>query len=165
MAAKYHVTGTWIKPDECMDVNYWTKHLRQSVLFSDGLDCIFNTYPTATFLELGPGKILTNLVRKHPLNNGNTVLPLLGGKLDRDIPLFHQAIGELHAIGIDVCWKDTYDKCKAKKVNLPLYCFDKLSYWLDSKIDDVSKPKSFGGSIRVLQNGGWGTVTFNNMSS
>jgi len=31
------------------------------------------------------------------------------------------------------------------------------------KIDDVSKPKSFGGSVRVLHKGGWGTVTFNDV--
>src|SRR5262249_37999946 len=72
-----NVSGTWIRPEEAADPEYWVRHLRSTVLFSDGFAELSKT-PNRVFLEVGPGHTLSTLARAQaPANNGTVVITSL----------------------------------------------------------------------------------------
>src|SRR6185436_13826704 len=59
-----NLTGTWITAAEATDPGYWTRHLRETVRFGDGVSRLLaELSPGAVLLEIGPGKALGRLVR------------------------------------------------------------------------------------------------------
>jgi acyl transferase domain-containing protein len=60
-----NVTGTWIRPEEATDPEYWARHLRAPVRFADGAGELLRL-PGPVLLEVGPGKTLSTLARQHP---------------------------------------------------------------------------------------------------
>ncbi|WP_257236916.1 acyltransferase domain-containing protein [Nostoc sp. 'Peltigera malacea cyanobiont' DB3992] len=61
-----NVTGTWITKAEATDPNYWARHLRQPVRFSEGVTELFKQ-PKRIFLEVGPGRTLSTFSRPKSL--------------------------------------------------------------------------------------------------
>ena len=59
-----NVTGTWIRPEEATDPDYWVRHLCGRVLFGDGLARLLELDPV--LLEVGPGQSLTAFAKQHP---------------------------------------------------------------------------------------------------
>ncbi|MCA1849916.1 MAG: acyltransferase domain-containing protein, partial [Acidobacteria bacterium] len=59
-----NVSGRWITKEEATDPGYWVRHLRQTVLFADGLHELLNN-PKRILLEVGPGETLSALARRH----------------------------------------------------------------------------------------------------
>ena len=53
-----NVTGTWLTDAEATSPDYWVNHLRQPVLFSQGIQTLLSL-DTPVFEELGPGLTLT----------------------------------------------------------------------------------------------------------
>jgi acyl transferase domain-containing protein len=60
-----NVTGTWIQSGEATDPGYWVRHLRSTVRFDAGLRELL-AEPERTLLEVGPGRTLAGLARRHP---------------------------------------------------------------------------------------------------
>lgn len=60
-----NVTGGWISLAEASDPGYWTRHLCETVRFSDGLATLLADGPV-TVLEVGPGQALSSVVQQHP---------------------------------------------------------------------------------------------------
>src|SRR5204862_6081404 len=50
-----NVTGTWIRPEQATDPEYWVRHLRQTVRFSDGIEALVKGGSDA-LIEVGPGR-------------------------------------------------------------------------------------------------------------
>lgn len=59
-----NVTGTWIRPEEATDPEYWVRHLCGRVLFGDGLVRLFEL--ESVLLEVGPGQSLASFAKRHP---------------------------------------------------------------------------------------------------
>jgi acyl transferase domain-containing protein len=59
-----NLTGKWIRPEEAQDPDYWVRHLRQTVRFSDGMQVLARD-AGRIFLEVGPGTTLSSLARQH----------------------------------------------------------------------------------------------------
>lgn len=57
-----NVTGTWIKETEATSPYYWTRHLRETVRFKDGISQLLHK-PGQILLEVGPGRTLTSLTK------------------------------------------------------------------------------------------------------
>ncbi len=60
-----NVSGTWITADQATDPNYWARHMRQTVRFSDGLQEIFKK-TERILLQVGPGRTLSAMAVQHP---------------------------------------------------------------------------------------------------
>lgn len=61
-----NLTGTWITDAEAVDPAYWAGHLRGTVQFSKGIrTLLMRGYHT--FLEVGPGRVLSSLTTLHDL--------------------------------------------------------------------------------------------------
>src|SRR5690606_1150788 len=60
-----NLTGDWATAADVTDPEYWVRHLRETVRFTDGLHCLLDDQERA-LLEVGPGRGMASLARQHP---------------------------------------------------------------------------------------------------
>lgn len=58
-------TADFVRAEE-LNAEYFVQHLRHTVRFSEGLSALLERHPDAILVEVGPGQVLTSLVRQHP---------------------------------------------------------------------------------------------------
>jgi len=121
------VTGCWITPREATDPAYWARHLRKTVRFSAGLRALAD-HGDAIFLEVGPGKTLSSIVRRHGLEATIPVLPLEHEERAGCEP--RAALARLWERGLMVDWAALHPDPKPMKTPLPTYPFERSRHWL-----------------------------------
>jgi acyl transferase domain-containing protein len=126
-------TGTWITTDEAMAPDYWAKHLRHTVRFSDGVR-EFLKEPNRIFLEVGPGSTLSTLAKQH-LNGSehNVVLSSIRHphEQESDVAFLLNTLGRLWLNGVEIDWLRFYEKERRHRVFLPTYPFERRRYWVE----------------------------------
>jgi phthiocerol/phenolphthiocerol synthesis type-I polyketide synthase E len=128
-----NVTGTWITAQQATDPTYWVDHLRQPVLFSNGVEVLFSE-PDTILLEVGPGTTLTALANQHPAKGpALTVVSSLPSaknatKDARDALLM--ALGRLWCEGATPDWEAIHAPETRTRVPAPTYPFEHQSYRL-----------------------------------
>jgi acyl transferase domain-containing protein/acyl carrier protein len=128
-----NVTGDWITAAEATDPHYWSKHLRQTVRFAEGVGELLRL-PGNVLLEVGPGQALSTLVRQSAARQGNEVV--LSTMRDRreetsDTAKLLTALGQLWLAGVNVSWQDFYRHEQRARVPLPTYPFERRRYWIE----------------------------------
>ena len=118
-----NVTGKWITSDEAMDPDYWAKHLRQTVCFSD---CVLELLkePDRIFLEVGPGCTLGILLGYHPKRiKGQVVLASIPHPKERksDVAFILNTVGRLWLAGVQMDWSAFYADGSRHRLPLPIY--------------------------------------------
>lgn len=130
-----NLTGTWIKSVEATDPNYWVKHVRHTVRFSDGLAELLRN-PQYIFLEIGPGRMLSSLVAQHPGKGPeHVVLPSLPhpkNDVQGDLEFFLASLGQLWLEGVPINWSAFHADTKRRRVPLPTFPFERQHYQLTS---------------------------------
>jgi amino acid adenylation domain-containing protein len=124
------MSGTWITDQEATDPEYWIKHLRSTVRFSDAARELRST--DCALLEVGPGQTLGALVRPHPATNPDQLVVASmrdqsGEQSDEEALL--NALGRLWLHGADPDWSQLYRDEKRLRVPLPLYPFERQRFW------------------------------------
>ncbi|MDF5712390.1 MAG: beta-ketoacyl synthase N-terminal-like domain-containing protein [Rhizonema sp. NSF051] len=130
-----NVTGTWITAAEATDPSYWTKHLRQTVRFADGLHELFKQ-PERILLEVGPGRTLSTLAQQHPDKPADQiVLNSLRHPHEQrsDVEFLLTTLGKLWLSGIQVDWSGFYVHERRHRLPLPTYPFERQRYWIESQ--------------------------------
>ncbi|MEJ2871903.1 SDR family NAD(P)-dependent oxidoreductase [Actinomycetospora sp. OC33-EN08] len=94
--------------DAITDPEHWVSHVRDTVRFADTLQ----TMDAGVVLELGPGGTLSSLA-EHGIPAQPDVM---------------KALGQLHAAGVDVDWRQALPG--ATRVDLPTYAFQHERFWL-----------------------------------
>ena len=144
-----NVTGTWITAEQATDSNYWCQHLRQTVRFAQGLQELLKE-PAQILLEVGPGKTLSTLARRHPDKQAEQVVlssvrhPQESGS---DVAFLLNALGQLWLAGVKVDWSGFYTQEQRYRLPLPTYPFERQRYWIEppkAGQDDRSTPVSLG---------------------
>jgi acyl transferase domain-containing protein/acyl carrier protein len=128
-----NVTGDWISSSQAIDPDYWTRHLRETVRFADGLERLLRR-PEAILLEIGPGRTLAGLARQHPQYSPSTPLVnvLRGSKEEReDFDILLHAVGRLWSEGVSFDWKAFYSRERRLRLPLPTYPFERKRYWIE----------------------------------
>ncbi|HEY9620574.1 MAG TPA: SDR family NAD(P)-dependent oxidoreductase [Crinalium sp.] len=125
-----NVTGTWITAKDAIDPLYWAQHLRQCVQFSQGIAELL-TDSQAVFLEVGPGRTLSTLVKQQA--QGRTVLTSLPHPQDKpsDVEWILNALGQIWISGVQIQWSNFYAQQQRHRVPLPTYPFERQRYWID----------------------------------
>jgi phthiocerol/phenolphthiocerol synthesis type-I polyketide synthase E len=128
-----NVTGTWITPEEATDPSYWTRHLRHTVRLSDCLKELFKG-PGNAFLEVGPGRTLSTLVKQHSSKPPDLVV--LSSihhpkEVESDLVFILNTLGRLWLAGVHVDWLRFYANEKRHRVILPTYPFERKHYWVN----------------------------------
>jgi acyl transferase domain-containing protein/acyl carrier protein len=128
-----NVTGTWITTEEATDPGYWARHLRQAVRFSEGVSTLAKT-PEQVLLEVGPGRVLRTLARRHP-DRAPEQIVLTSMRHPRDVEdddaFLLRTLGELWMSGVPVDWPAFYRHERRLRVSLPTYSFDRQRYWIE----------------------------------
>ena len=126
-----NVTGTWAKSDDVTDPEYWVRHFRQPVRFSQGLEELLSD-PNRVLLEVGPGTTLGSLARQQ-LSKPRGIIGSLRHPSDdaSDEGHFLTAIGKLWISGFDVDWAGLRGEERRCRVPLPTYPFERQRYWIE----------------------------------
>jgi acyl transferase domain-containing protein len=138
------LTGQPLTPEEACDAGYWTRHLRQTVRFSEALSEVLRE-PETVLLEIGPGQTLSALVKQQ--GNGaatRVALSSLRHPNDRqsDISYLLNTLARLWTEGVGVDWPAFNARGKHRRVPLPTYPFERRRFWIDP-------PKSNGANART----------------
>lgn len=147
-------TGTWIRPEEAVDVEYWVKHLRERVEFSPGVQTL-RAERRWTWLEVGPGRTLAQLVRRHfkpqDCDPIHTSLPHARDTVPaaRHIRV---ALGRLWMAGHQIHWRGLHADERRHRVELPTYPFERERYWVEPSRRDGSASGSSAGAQLARKN-------------
>ncbi|HZN09623.1 MAG TPA: condensation domain-containing protein, partial [Pyrinomonadaceae bacterium] len=133
-----NLTGTWITPEQATDPAYWTRHLRQTVRFADGVSELSKT-PQNIMLEVGPGRTLTTLVKTVT----NSAIPTLQHVRDQgsDLESLLKSVCQLWREGVEIDWARFYADQNRHRVPLPTYPFERQRYWIDPPARTNGKPE------------------------
>ncbi len=129
-----NVTGTWITHSEAMDPEYWSRHLRQTVRFSDCVQSLLKE-PNRVLLEVGPGNTLRTLARQHVDKSlGHIVLSSVRHPKEQksDVAFLLSTLGQLWLAGVQIDWAGFYANEKRYQLPLPTYPFDRQRHWFES---------------------------------
>lgn len=130
-----NLTGRWADPAEVATPDYWVRHLRETVRFSEGLSTVLEE-PGRVLLEVGPGQTLTALARLHR-HDGKVpnVVPSLRHPHEtaHDSQTVLDALGRLWTLGVAVDWAAFYAGETRRRVSLPTYAFERKRYWIDRR--------------------------------
>ncbi len=136
-----NLTGDWIKDNEAIDPAYWTRHLRGTVRFSDGLRKLFDK-PGRLLLEIGPGTVLSSLAKEQKTATSPVaVFSSMRHPHDQRSDLAHllSTLGRVWLAGVPVDWDGFHRQERRRRVSLPTYPFQRQSYWIQPK-DLTSTP-------------------------
>jgi phthiocerol/phenolphthiocerol synthesis type-I polyketide synthase E len=133
MAYVSNVTGDWIKAEEATDPGYYARHIRQTVLFNDGISEVFSN-PERLLLEVGPGNALTVLSRHHPLRGAAQVVLNSLRRADEQEPdeaSMLTTLGRMWLANVGVDWEKLVSGERRRRISLPTYPFERQRYWVE----------------------------------
>ncbi|MCG6498356.1 type I polyketide synthase [Kitasatospora sp. A2-31] len=131
-----NLTGEPAAPEQVGRPEYWVQHIREAVRFHDGVRRMAEDGVT-TFLELGPGGVLSGLVRDGLAER--TPAPVAVPLLRRARPEAESALtalAHLHVRGVPVDWAavfagDGTPHLEPDVVDLPTYAFQRRRFWIE----------------------------------
>lgn len=121
-----NVTGNWITVEDATAPEYWVKHLRGTVKFSDGLDILLKD--NTVLVEAGPGRSLSTFIIQHKsYNNSISAINLIKHPKQTysDNAYFLNGLSKIWSKGVDLNWQKLYNGQKRARIVLPTYPFDK----------------------------------------
>ncbi len=126
-----NVTGTWIRPADAVDPDYWVRHLLQPVRFGDALAEIWRE-PGWQLLEVGPGRSLGSLALQQEAARPERTFASLPyeyeGREDTEVLL--EGVARLWLTGAPVDWQ-VFQSEERRRVPLPTYPFERQRYWIE----------------------------------
>lgn len=136
-----NVSGKFITEEDATNPEYWGRHIRNRVLFGDGISTILECFAHPFFIGFGGGKSLLSYVKhqykSHSLCCGVNLLNSIKEDIMHDIGSKSDIISKLWNYGYSVDFHKYYllKKKLYKSVPLPNYCFDSRSFWIKQSID------------------------------
>lgn len=128
-----NLSGDWITQDVATDHAYWVKHLRQTVKFKEGIDCLLSSEKSFVLLEVGPGQTLGHLAKQANNVQQSIVLNTLPHPRESTSSefTFLDALGKMWLNSANINWSNIYLGEKRLRVPLPTYPFEHQSYWIE----------------------------------
>ncbi|GAB2848571.1 type I polyketide synthase [Lentzea nigeriaca] len=131
-----NVTGQLAVREQLTSPEYWVRHVREAVRFSDGVRAL-GRQGVSAFLELGPDGVLSALVAEMtetgavPLDTA--VVPVLRRDRPEEVSAV-SALARLHVTGVSVDWARLFEGTGAVRVDLPTYAFQRSRFWPEPEV-------------------------------
>lgn len=150
-----NLTGTWLSAAEARDAAYWTKHLRSTVRFGDGMS-LLAVNPNRIYVEVGPGRVLGSLAKAQgiPANQVINSLPHADEAIDDNLHVL-TALGRAWATGLAVPIERLWASADPRRVNLPTYAFQHQSYFLE-RLASAGAADEESSPVKIPDMTGWG---------
>ncbi|MGO9606246.1 MAG: beta-ketoacyl synthase N-terminal-like domain-containing protein [Candidatus Binataceae bacterium] len=122
--------------DVSFDPLYWTRNLREPVLFSTAVQQLLEDGHDI-FLEASPHPILLSSIQQEILRAGKegAVLPSLR-RQEEEGNVLAGSLGALYTLGYPIDWRRLYQG-EGRCVQLPFYPWQRERYWLDEPAGDI----------------------------
>ncbi|MFB6456931.1 SDR family NAD(P)-dependent oxidoreductase [Chitinophaga sp. Hz27] len=133
------LSGQFIKAEECTDIEYWVRHLRDAVRFFDGMHHLLAKHNSWIFAEVGGGNALTSLLKQYKANGDITAINM-GRHPKENIPdhaFLISRIGQLWELGVNPDWQRWYAGEERHRVSLPTYAFEPQKF--PAEVDPFEK--------------------------
>ncbi|RLK61276.1 type I polyketide synthase [Actinokineospora cianjurensis] len=104
---------------------YWVRQVQETVRFSQAV----RESGAATFVEVGPGGVLSALVH-HSVDDAVTAPAVRPGD---EVPALVRAVGTAWTRGVAVDWSAVFAQWGGRRVALPTYAFQRSRYWLEPR--------------------------------
>lgn len=123
-----NVTGELWPWDKAPDPDYWCRHVRGTVRFTDGVRTL-RSMGYHTFVEVGPAPTLLGVISDAlPPGHDDLLLPSLRPKQD-DWEVLLGTVAELYAAGAPIDWTGFDRDYTRANVAVPTYPFDPVRCW------------------------------------
>lgn len=135
-----NVTGQLITAEETTSPAYWGRHLRQTVRFAQGCSHLAREQ-SGIFLEVGPGRTLTGLVRQMlERGTGSQAVASLedGANAASDREALLKTIGTLWTLGKKIRWAPLWQGKARCCISVPGYPFERQKYFIEPACHDLS---------------------------
>ncbi|WDE05304.1 type I polyketide synthase [Thalassomonas viridans] len=135
-----NVTGDWMDADQVATADYWCRHIRNTVLFADGLQRLQDE--NYICLELGPGQSFSRLLSSGGYPHTAAFMRPAKSALD-DNQQFTRGMAELWVMGVEPDWSTWFSALEFNRISLPTYPFQRQEYWWgERKQKKLSVPKA-----------------------
>ena len=128
------------KPDTAgrfATADYWVEQVRATVRFGTAVTSLRDQGVT-TFLELGPGGVLTTMASESLDSSAVSCVATLRAD-GEEVADTVAALGELHVRGVALDWPAVLGRpASALATELPTYAFQSRRYWIDEAIPAVT---------------------------
>jgi acyl transferase domain-containing protein/acyl carrier protein len=125
-----NLTGAVVSADEITTADFWVRHVREAVRFLDGVRALEDRNVT-TFVELGPDGVLTAMAQDCLTRDDATLVSALRAGRP-EVRSLATAIARAHVRGVSPDWNAVFAGSDTTRADLPLYAFQRETYWLDA---------------------------------
>lgn len=131
------LTGKLVNAGEISSPGYWSRHLRQTVRFSQGAEILLKRERMA-MIEIGPGFVLSTFIKQQaPSPDSHKCFSTLK---HHDVPgmdkCMYSLLGNLWLLGIKWNTASYYQNKPVRKRSLPTYAFEKTTYPFEVDLSD-----------------------------
>ncbi len=118
--------------EEIQSPDYWTDHIRQTVLFSSGMQTLEQEGVT-TYLEMGAEPSLVGM-GGHCVTNSEDCQWLASLQSEgSDEETILKSVAALYEAGYAPNWDSFYQDREQQKVSLPTYAFQRKRHWIEER--------------------------------
>ncbi|WP_237732408.1 type I polyketide synthase [Flavobacterium sp. UGB4466] len=148
-----NVTGKRIDISD-LKKSYWSDHLRGTVEFSAGIECILSEGDTI-LIEVGPGNTLSTLARLHFKATGLSEVHQLirhPNTETADMLFMLEKLSGLWESGINLNWARLEEEKIRKKISLPTYSFQPTKYPMATALEEMLSGSLLKGAGQKNEN-------------
>ena len=132
-------SGTWMTAEEATSPEYWSQHLRRTVMFAAGMQTLL-AEPGRAFIEVGPGRALSSLTRQQDgFTPGLCAVSSLrhADEAIADEAYFTTLLGRLWAADVEVDIARVFERAGRQRVVLPTYAFAHRPYFIEPGVTEA----------------------------
>ncbi|SFM99915.1 type I polyketide synthase [Dokdonella immobilis] len=131
--------GRLLDADEAVSADYWTRHLRGTVRFSQALATILDAAARRVLLEVGPRATLTTLARQQP-QRPRLAIATLADSPEAESAAWRAACGQLWSAGVALDLEVLDRRAYRRRLCLPTYPFERRRCWVDAAPATIATP-------------------------